>query len=260
VGHAQDDVRDVGVRLDDARHRAEHDFDALVPVHQAEGQDGSATLQAELVLVVVAVDERQVGDPVGDQSDLVVSDAVDVGEHVDAAFVHGDHDVGTVAQLQHGSAVGRLRRLQDGVQRGDHRRLHTFQQQAQVRAGLASEEPEFVLHRNQVDVAEIDVVGRTDVVPSDILADLELHRIVVSQDRIRSHGHNERFELPAGSGCRVPDQVRGECCDAAFPRRKARYEDDLFPRVFSHPCPSKPVREDSNEGQLYHLIAIFVDM
>ena len=80
VRRPQDDVDEVGKLPEDRRHRPEHLLDPLVRRQQPEGQRDELALDPELVLVEVGVDERHVGDAVGDQVDLGLRYAVNVAE------------------------------------------------------------------------------------------------------------------------------------------------------------------------------------
>ena len=57
---------------------AEHVFDALVGREQAEGEDDVFALDAELVLVEVGIDERHIGNAVGDDVDFCRGNVVDL--------------------------------------------------------------------------------------------------------------------------------------------------------------------------------------
>ncbi len=91
VGRAEDDVDDFGMLLQNGRQGFDDRFDALVGRQQAERQQHRLALDAELVLVEAGIDERHVGDAVGNEVDLLRRNAVDVLQEARAALAH-DHD------------------------------------------------------------------------------------------------------------------------------------------------------------------------
>ena len=106
MGRPQDDVDEVGERLEDLRQGLEHVLDALVGREQAEGEGHLPAVDAELVLVIRGVDERHVGDAVRDQGDLGSGDAVDLAQERRGALGHDD-DAGGQAADGAGPAAGR---------------------------------------------------------------------------------------------------------------------------------------------------------
>ncbi|MGH7967269.1 MAG: hypothetical protein ACREIC_00935, partial [Limisphaerales bacterium] len=67
---AQHDVNDVGKLRQDLWQRIEHVFDALVRREQAEGQQHLFARHHELVIEIIRVGERHVGDAMRDEINL----------------------------------------------------------------------------------------------------------------------------------------------------------------------------------------------
>lgn len=87
-----------------------------------------------------------------------------------------------------------------------------------MRAGTAAEKAELMLNGNGIDMAEIDVVGRTDVVVLDTAADFELDGITVLMIALL-HCDNEGLEGPAGRISDILDEITRKSGDAALSRR-----------------------------------------
>ena len=83
--------------------------------------------------------------------------------------------------LHHAPLVG-VRLAQDGVERGDDRHSQLAQQRQHVAAGGPAEDPELVLHADDVHVADVEEVRRALVGRQILLLDLEANdvRIVVA--------------------------------------------------------------------------------
>ena len=115
-----------------------------------------------LALACVGLDEGEVGNAVRDDLDLL-------GRHADrrcrsssrALLGHDDDAAPTASMiaLEHG-ALRRRRLGQDGVQRRDDRHGQPRQQRQDVAAGLAAEDAELVLQRDDVELAGVQEVGR----------------------------------------------------------------------------------------------------
>jgi len=177
--HAEHNIHDIRIGLDNLRHGPEHHFDALALANQAERQDGPLSLQTELVLVVVAVNEGQVRNSMGDESGFLRVDSVNLAQHSHPALVHSHDEIGTLTYVRHRPVILGRGLIENRVERGDDGRFESLEQQAQIGTGFPAKKTELVLHRNQIHMAEVDVVGRTDIVPANILANLELHRVLV---------------------------------------------------------------------------------
>ena len=173
------------------RQRVEHVLDALVRREQPERQQHQPALHAELVLVVIRIDERHVGNAVRDEIDLGRRRLVDLLQHLPAPLGH-DHQPGRARDqfLHHAPLVG-VRLAQDGVQRGDDRHAQLAQQRQHVAAGRPAEDPELVLHADDVHVADVEEVRRALVGRQVLLLDLEANHVrilVAALDVVDRHG------------------------------------------------------------------------
>ena len=88
VRHAQDQVYELGVLFHDLRHGGDHVLYALIRREQPESGRNNAALHAELVLVVVGVHEREVGNAVMDERDLPLWHIVDVTQEAGGPATH----------------------------------------------------------------------------------------------------------------------------------------------------------------------------
>ena len=83
---AQHDVNDVGKFADDVRQRAQRVLDALVRREQAEGEQHLLARHAELVLEIIRVGERHVGNAVRDEINLGGRRLIDLEQKFPTAF------------------------------------------------------------------------------------------------------------------------------------------------------------------------------
>ena len=216
---AEDDVDDVGELADHLRQRLEGVLDPLVRREQAEREDDVLPLDAELFLRRVGIDERHVGNAVGDDVDLRRGDAVDVEQELAAALRHHDESRGELGQFpQHAALIGRGL-FQHGVERRHHRHADVAQQREDVPPRLAAEDAVLVLQRDDVDVAEVEKVGRAAIGIEVLLLELELHfpRVVVAFGDVVDR-HDAAVDRRVLGGDRA-EQVGGEGGDAALARQ-----------------------------------------
>ena len=85
-----------------------------------------------------------------------------------------------------------------------------------------------MLDADEVNVAEIDVVSGADVVLFDVSAYFEFYGVGVFCFRAGSHRDDEWFEVFRGDLFYAIHEIGSEGRDAAFSRRIARYESNLF--------------------------------
>ena len=203
VGRPQDDVDEVGERLEDLRHGPEHVLDALVGREQPERQRHQPALDAELLLVGVRVDERRVGDAVRDQVDLGLGDAVDLPQERPGPLGHDDDAGGQVGQLRQDPPLVGVRLAQDGVEGRDDRHPQVPQQAEDVAAGRAAVDAVLVLEADDVGVREVQEVGRPEVALQVLLVDLEpdLRRVVVPFGAVVDR-HDEALGVREAAGHR----------------------------------------------------------
>jgi hypothetical protein len=83
------------------------------------------------------------------------------------------------------------------VKGSDYGGLQSVEQQAEIRAGVAAKNAEFVLDGNHVDVAKINIIGGTNIIAFHILADFELDRIILLLVS-RPQCNDQRFEFAFG--------------------------------------------------------------
>ena len=73
-----------------------------------------------------------------------------------------------------------------------------------------------MLERNQINMAEIDIIGSTNIITLYVLADFEFNRVVVFQNVALSHRHYQRLKFALGSQAKTVNEVRGESCNSTF--------------------------------------------
>src|SRR5437762_11476198 len=71
VRHAGNHVNNIAVPRQNGRHRLDYVFDALVWREQAEREQHIFSFGSEAILEETGIGKRQIGDPVGDEIDLV---------------------------------------------------------------------------------------------------------------------------------------------------------------------------------------------
>ncbi len=228
VRRPQNDVEEVGEFLEDRRHRLEHVLDPLVRREQPERQGDELPLDPELILVEVRVDERHVGDAVGDQVDLGLRDIVNVTEEAACSLGHDDQAGRHLGDLpEHAVLIG-VRVAQHGVERGDDWRPQIAHQPEDVAAGGTAEDAVFVLEADDVGIGEIEEVGRSQVRVDLLLLDLEPHlrRVVVTLGQIVDRDDETIGPRILGGDRRT--QIIREGRDAAFSWQIIADERDLL--------------------------------
>jgi hypothetical protein len=217
VRGAEHDVDRVRPRRHDARQRLDDVLDALVGRQQPESQEHRAPVDAEPPLALSAV--GHVRDAVRDHVDRGARHAMDRCEQLGAVLAHHHQPLRELRQLVDHAALRQAGLAQDRVQRRHDRHAQLAQEGDQVAAGLAAEDAELVLHRDDVDAVDVQVVGGPPVRRRIGLADLEadargvavaLARVVHRDDE--AVDRRRRVEERAG-------EVRRERGDAALSRQ-----------------------------------------
>ena len=172
----QNDVHEIGKLSQHGRNRPQRMLDPLVRREQAKGQSNLLALDAELVFEKIGVDERHVGNAMGDHRDLALGDAVDLLQERLAFFRHHDRAEPTrrpiCSMTRRCSALGSRRTV---CKRGDNRHPQVAQQPQHMAAAGAAIDAELVLQADHVGVAEVEKVGRPQVRIEVLLGDLKSH-------------------------------------------------------------------------------------
>ena len=186
----------LGKSLHDRWQRVEDVFDTFVWREKAEGKQDRAPLRPKFVLVIVRIGKRHVRDAVRDQINLVHRRFVNVAKKLNTLFGHG-HDARRKFDhfLEHQLLFARGI-AQDRMQGGDHRHSEISQQRQQMAAARASKDSEFVLQAEDIDVNQIQKIGRPPVCGDILFRNFETHfgRIVVS---LRAIGHRDNRTVQA---------------------------------------------------------------
>ena len=116
--------------------------------------------------------------------------------------------------------------LQDSVQRDDHGHSQCADEIEDVAAVLAAEYAVLVLDADEAQVAEVDVLRRTDVVGFDVLPDFELDLVgvLVLPRRFRHGQHYRRCTMVVAIDRK--SEVCGEGGDSAAARAVGADESD----------------------------------
>ena len=96
-------------------------LDALVGRKQPERKRHQPAANAELILVLIGIDERRVGDAVRDQVDLGLRHAVDSPQERPGPLGHDDDAGGQGGQFLQDPPLIDVRLAQDGVEGRDDR-------------------------------------------------------------------------------------------------------------------------------------------
>src|SRR5262249_52000361 len=110
---SQDDVDHVGTLGQHLRKRLDDVLDSLARGKQSEGQEDHPALHAELILEVIGIYERNIGNTVGDHVDAMSGNPVDFLQERRASAAHGYQPVGEIGKLRHDLPLGGIGRLED---------------------------------------------------------------------------------------------------------------------------------------------------
>jgi len=196
------DVHGLGASRDDGGHRVDHIFDALVRREQAEGEEHGPAFDTELVLA--GLGRRRVGDAVVDEVDFLRRCAVYLLEELGAVCAHDDDAFGELEQLRHGLALDGRRLSENRVERGDDRHAELTQEGEHVGARLATVDPVFVLHGQDVDRVDVEKVGGAPVRSNVAFGDFEPYarRIGVATTAV-VHREDEAVDISEFAGNRL---------------------------------------------------------
>jgi len=168
-------AQQIGVRLphhdenragkigDDARQRAQSVFNALVRRKEPEGEQHLFARHAELVLVEIWIGKRHIGDAMRDEIDFFRGRLVNVEQDAPALFGHNDKTRRETNQLAHNAQLVRVGIAQDRMQGGHDRHVQLVQQREQVAARHAAEDAELVLHAENIDIRDVQEIGRAQI-------------------------------------------------------------------------------------------------
>ena len=164
----------------------------------------------------------------GDKVNFARRRLVNLLEHLLCPLSH-DHQPGRARdQLLHHASLLEIRLAQDGMERRDHGRFQFAQQHPQVTSCRPAENPELVLHADQVHVAVVDEV-RCAPVGREVL----LFYFETDDTGILVAFLHIIYRYSETLGLRVPrrhsgKQVGREGSDAALARQVVADERDLF--------------------------------
>ena len=194
-------------------------FDAFVPSQQAEGQEDRPALHAEIVLVEVRIGEGDVVDAVRDQIDFVFRDPVQLAQKLLPLLAHHHDAVGTIEDFAQGFPLRGGGAIGDGVQGRHQRRAQIAQQREDVAPIRTAKNAELVLQADDVDLVDVQEIGRLGVGRQVVLAKLEADpgRILIALRPV-VHRDGKTSCLGKLSGQRFA-QVGGEGGNPALPRQ-----------------------------------------
>ena len=109
-------------------------------------------------LEIIGVGEGHIRNAVGNDIHLGIRHPVDLAQDFRALVRHHHQAVAAPHQFVHHMALRRIRFVQHGVQRGDHRHPHLLEQGQQVAAGRTAVDAELVLHAEHVRVVLVQFI------------------------------------------------------------------------------------------------------
>ena len=172
---AQDDINDVREFRQNLRESVQDMLNSLVGRKQPEGEQHRPSFHAKLVLVIIGIHKRDVGNAMRNEVDLGGGRPVNILQHLASAFGHG-HQPGRVRdQFLHHAPLGVVGLAQEGMERGDDGHFQFAHQRQQMAAGGPAVNPKLVLNADDVHVADVDEVRRALVGREILLFYFETH-------------------------------------------------------------------------------------
>ena len=164
-------------------------------------------------------EEREIRYSVRYDLDLASRHVMNGTEEFVALFRHDDDFCRNVDDPTHHVALDGRRFGEHRVQCRDDRHFESRQELDDIAAGLAAENPVFVLKRNNVESCAVQELGRLDIIADRFVVNLEAHsrRIVIGAVRIR-HSDDAGLKIRPGGRDR-PVKILGKCRDAAQARK-----------------------------------------
>ncbi len=77
-----------------------------------------------------------------------------------------------------------------------------------------------MLNRYRLDMTEVYIISRADIIVLDVLTNLELDGILEFDQIVRLDGYHHWLEIVFACQAHIPDKVRCKSCDTAFLRKK----------------------------------------
>ncbi len=214
---AQHDIDGIGKFPDDVRQRAQRILDALVRREQAEREQHLLARHAKLVLEIIWVGERHVGNAVRDEVNFGRRCLINFAQEFPAPFGHDHQPRREPDQLAHHAPLLRVRLAQHRVQRGDDGHLQFAQQRQHMTARRPAENAELMLHANHVHVRDVQEIRRAQIRRQVLLRNLKAHfrRVIVAARKVidRYDKALNRWMLRRHRAA----QIGRERGDAAFP-------------------------------------------
>ena len=99
MGGAEDDINDIRMLAGNLRKCPQGILDTLAGREEAEGQKHRTPGHAEVVFVKIRIRKGNVGNAVGDDSDFVLRDTMNIAEHFRTVVCHHHKFVGTFNQV-----------------------------------------------------------------------------------------------------------------------------------------------------------------
>src|SRR5579864_4286903 len=163
-----------------------------------------------------------------DQIDLCRWRFVSLLQHPSPQFGHDYHPGRERNELLHNAALVGSRFTQDGMQRGDNRHSQSVQECQNMGAGGPTENAEFVLQADDVNVADVEEVRGAQIGRQVLLLNLEpnhLRVLVATRYVVDRHCQALALRMRALHGGK---QVGCERCDAALARQMIADESNLL--------------------------------
>src|SRR5579863_394738 len=178
---SEHDVDGCRAALEDFGHRVDHHFDSLAGGEQPESQNDRMPIKAKGALRLVRLDERAIGRSVRDDLYLCGHHLIDGAQQLPALFGHDNEAGGCIDDVAKDAALRGCRLREHGMERGYERHGEPGKKGHDVAAGLATEDAEFVLQRDDLAPCPIQDIGRTLIIPEPAVIDLQTdsRRVVI---------------------------------------------------------------------------------
>src|SRR5580692_7624750 len=175
VRDAGNHVKHVAVALENLWQRFYDVLYSFVRREQSKRQQNLFSLRPEPVFVKTWVGERQIGDAMWNQVDLLGRNLKHFLQDRRGLLAHDDQAVRKRRNLRHHPALVGIWLTQDCVQGRSERHPQSSQKFQNMPAGEATKDSIFVLQANQIDVAEVQEVRGLPVGSQIIFRQLESH-------------------------------------------------------------------------------------
>ena len=202
-------------------------FNPLVWRKEPEREQYQPAFHSELVLVIIRIDKRDIGNAMGNEINLCGRGLIDLLQHLSPALRHHYEPGRARDQFLHHTPLLRIGLAQHRVQRR-HDRHSQFPQQPQDMAARGSaENSKLMLQTHDVRVSDVEKIRRPLIGGQILLLNLKPNHVRVLVAVIDIVNRNGEAVLLGVFGGHCPKQVGRKRRDAAFARQIIAQKCDL---------------------------------